>query len=355
MMYKLINSVSVSRQPNNNIKINIEKLESNKISLYWTTESNPNTTNRHLITENVQSEMLLKDPLALKERIYFILDDDSGQTPYLFGEQTLPIQGMTNLRDCGGYIGKGGKRLKWGMLYRSNHLHSINNDSINYMRKLGIKTIVDLRSFNEIIKSPNKYIGEIITLHVDPSAHTAELAAQFAATPDNENKDLIKYVTSQIESSKINGSGEQVFEQYRNFVTGEKAKKSFSKMLCLLLNPENSPCLLHCRGGKDRTGYAILLIMVILGISEEDIIADYMVTYQNRLERNEYKMAQYRELTNDENVLGYLLSLIDTRIEFISEAFKAMKSISGSAENYIRQELGFTENDFIAMRKIFLS
>lgn len=355
MTYKLTRFVSVSRTEDNHLKIIIEKLTSNNIALYWTKECDPNTTHRELVTHDAQRETLFKDPTAFKERIYFILDDGVGGTPYLFGEQTLPIQGMTNLRDCGGYRNHEGKFIKWGKLYRANHFHSIDTESVHYLRKLGIKTIVDLRSFNEITKSPNKYIGEIITLHVDPSAHTAELAAQFAAKPDNENEELIKFITSQVDTSKINGSGEQVFEQYRNFVTGDKAKKSFAKMLRLLLDPENSPCVLHCRGGKDRTGYAILLVMIMLGISEEDIVADYMVTRKNRLERNDYKMAQYREITQDENVLGYLLSLIDTREEFISETFNIMNSLYGGAENYIRHELGFSDADFIQMRSIFLS
>lgn len=121
-----------------------------------------------------------------------------------------------------------------------------------------------------------------------------------------------------------------------------------------MLEPNNCPSIQHCRGGKDRTGYGVLLLQVMLGVSEEDIIYDYMLTHQNRLERNKIKMATYRKITDNEDVLGYLLSLIDTRESFVIEILNTMKEVAGTPANYIKQELGFTEQDFITMQKNYL-
>ncbi|QIQ21572.1 tyrosine-protein phosphatase [Zophobihabitans entericus] len=354
-MKQLIKAASVCRKDDNRLVINIEKNGSANVALFWTKDHDSQTKNRELVQENVGDSITLQDPLNNQQRIYFILDTLDGQSkPYLFGERTLKVAGMTNLRDCGGYVGVDGKRIKWGVLYRSNHLHGLTEGSLAYIKALGIKAVIDFRSDREISKSPNEYIGENKTVNVDPSAHTAELAAQFAAKPDNENQDLIKFITENLPKDKVNGKGEQVLEQYRNFVNGDTAKVAFKDMLQAMLDKNNVPCVLHCRGGKDRTGYGVLLVMVILGISVEDIVYDYMLTRENRLERNDYKMSQYREITQDEDVLGYLLSLIDTREEFILEVLKTMKEVAGTPENYIKQELGLSEQDFLTLRDIFL-
>lgn len=322
------------------------------VSLYWTTENDANSKERHLIANPATSPCEIEDPLKAEQRIYFIIEHQNRR--YLFAERTLPVSGLNNFRDFGGYVGAGGKTVKWGMLYRSNHLHNLCPQARKYLESLHIQTIIDYRSANEISKSPNSHIGEKKNLHLDATAQTAELAAQFSAEPSNEDRALIESVMRDIPAEFINGRGEQVLEQYSSFVTSEKSKSAFKEMLHVLLDKGNSPHIQHCRGGKDRTGYGVLLVLSMLGVSEDDIIYDYMLTQDNRLERNRVKMAAYREITDNQEVLDYLHTLIDTREAFIAEALNAMKALSGSVERYIKDELGFTEADFIRMQDNFL-
>lgn len=342
---------SVNRKNKTQLEISFN-VDAQNIALYWTKENNVDSKERYLITANATSPYLLEDPLKAEQRVYFILEHQ-GQA-YLFAEHTLPVSGLNNLRDFGGYVGAGGKRVKWGMLYRSNHLHGLSPQAVTYIESLKIQTIIDYRSANEIAKSPNDYVGERQTLHLDAAAQTAELAAQFSAEPSDEDRMLIESVMRDIPAELINGRGDQVLEQYRHFVTSEKSKNAFKAMISALLDPKNSPHIQHCRGGKDRTGYGAMLILSMLGVAEDEIIADYMLTQANRLERNNIKMAAYREITHDQNVLDYLHTLIDTRESFILEVFNTMKQQSGSVAGYIKQELGFTEADFSQMQENFL-
>jgi protein-tyrosine phosphatase len=343
---------SVSRKNQTQIEIRFSATEG-PVSLYWTRDHDVNTSARTLMTRNAVSPCQFDDPLNASQRIYFIIECN-GQSR-LFAERTLPVSGLNNFRDFGGYTGAGGKSIKWGMLYRSNHLHQLNAQAQAYIRSLNIQTIIDYRSASEIAKSPNTFIGEKQTVHLDAAAQTAELAAQFSADSSNEDHMLIESVVQDIPAELVNGHGQQVLEQYRNFVTSEKSRHAFKAMIRTLLDAENSPHVQHCRGGKDRTGYGVTLILFMLGVSEEDVIADYMLTQANRLERNEIKMAAYRRITDDGNVLDYLHTLIDTREAFIIEAINAMKAQSGSVAGYIKEVLGFTDADFIAMQNNFLT
>ena len=55
---------------------------------------------------------------------------------YIVGERTLPVEGMNNFRDMGGYETYDGRTVKWKLLYRSDHIH---NDFKRFRIFKGIK------------------------------------------------------------------------------------------------------------------------------------------------------------------------------------------------------------------------
>lgn len=344
--------ITVNRINASTLELKFSEIPSSPAALYWTDEANTQVHPENFITDKIDNVLTVSDPFNAKQRVYFILQCENKSQ--LFAERTLPIEGLNNFRDLGGYTTTEGKQVKWGMLYRSNHLFNLNEQAKNYISHLGIKSIIDYRNQNEINKSPNCYIGENKTYHLDATAQTAELAAQFAASPDNEDKALIESVIRHIPKEMVNGDGQQILEQYRQFVISDKSKVAFRQMIEVLLDSHNSPNIQHCRGGKDRTGYGALLILSMLGVPKETIVQDYMVTHFNRLARNEIKMAGYRKITQDQNVLDYLLSLIDTKEAFIIEVFNAMEEMSGSVEAYIKNELKFTDDDIKKLKAIYL-
>ena len=62
---------------------------------------------------------------------------------FVAAERTLPIDGMNNFRDMGGYETEDGHSVKWGKLYRSDYIHNATAEGLDYLRTLGIHTIVD--------------------------------------------------------------------------------------------------------------------------------------------------------------------------------------------------------------------
>ena len=344
--------IVINRINESTLELKFDEIPKGEIALYWSDKPDTEIIPSHFITDRLENNLTVQDPFSAKQRVYFILQQ--GNNRLLFAERTLPIEGMNNFRDFGGYFTADNKQIKWGVLYRSNHLFNLSDKAIQYLSHLGINSIIDYRTQNEIDKSPNCYIGEKRTYHLDATAQTAELAAQFAASPSDEDKALIEGVLNNIPKQFINGEGRQILEQYRQFVISEKSKIAFRQMIRALLDSKNSPSIQHCRGGKDRTGYGALLILAMLGVPKETIVQDYMLTHHNRLARNEIKMRSYRKITQDQNVLDYLLSLIDTKEIFIIEVFKAMEDTSGSVINYIKNELNFTDEDFSKLREIYL-
>ena len=47
------------------------------------------------------------------------------------------------------------------------------------------------------------------------------------------------------------------------------------------LSEQDLPYLVHCTEGKDRAGFASMVLEALTGAAEEEIIADYMLSYSN--------------------------------------------------------------------------
>ena len=67
-----------------------------------------------------------------------------------------------------------------------------------------------------------------------------------------------------------------ILNQYSNLVT--EYKDVVKKVFEILANKDSYPLIIHCRAGKDRTGFIIALLLLTLNISENKIIEDYLLT-----------------------------------------------------------------------------
>ena len=79
-----------------------------------------------------------------------------------------------------------------------------------------------------------------------------------------------------------------------------------------------------------------------------------MLTHSNRVKRNAVKMQKYKKFTNDQVVLDYLYSLIDTQPEFIDASYDAIMSEHGSFENYAKDVLGITDEEISNLKQHYL-
>lgn len=281
----------------------------------------------------------------------FTLTDQSSGVTFKTAMRTLPVSGTQNLRDLGGYTGDSGRQVKYGMLYRSDQLAKVAGAGEAYLKNLGIKTVIDLRSLPEARKSPNVDFGALKILRCDPSAETAELAASFQASAADEDRLLVDNVRQKLAG---NQPEDGMALQYRKFATHPPCIAAFGRMMKEICDPESAPLIFHCRGGKDRTGFAAMLILGALGVSEADIIADYLVTRDNRAARTEIKMEQYKTYTDDPAVLSYLYTLLDTTPDYMQTSINEIKKQYDTIENYLKAVLGLTASQLEIMKNTYL-
>lgn len=65
---------------------------------------------------------------------------------------------------------------------------------------------------------------------------------------------------------------------YREMVSSPEARAGYRRLFDLLLNRREGAILFYCSAGRDRTCVAAWLILSALGVSEDVILADYLLT-----------------------------------------------------------------------------
>ena len=222
------------------------------------------------------------------------------------------LVGASNFRDLGGYAGQGGRKVRWRQLFRSNHLGHLTETDIGVLRSLGLRNAFDFRGAEERLAAACA-IKEIAvhSLPIEPTV-VAALRARRATSPSLSAEDGM----------------DAMRDSYRNYVQHNTMR--FRGLFAHLLeNP--TPLVIHCTAGKDRTGFACALILHALGVAEDVIAEDYLLT--NRYYRRD--PAASSDLPNEvKQVLG------SVQPSFLAAAIDAIRADYGDLDRYFSVGLG---------------
>lgn len=266
-------------------------------------------------------------------------------------DHLVKLDGTFNTRDLGGYKTKDGKVIKSKRLFRSDDLYKLSNNDIDALtNKYKINTIIDFRNSTERKKRPDKIIPGAKYYVLSPDDETAVIASSNL----KNDKDKIDRLIKLEQSNKLQLDNDGLKNGMINFVKEPKSQKLYRKMLDLCIARPDAVVLEHCRGGKDRTGYGTALILLTLGVSENNVINDYLDTARFNKQRNENRMNEYRQYTNNQKVLTYLSNAMQTKKEVIVAGLNEMKSLAETPLNYIQNILGFDKEKIEYMRNMYL-
>ena len=95
-------------------------------------------------------------------------------------QQFLPVRGIVNARDLGGYKTADGRRVRAGRLIRSAHLAEATGSDLRYLAGLPVTTVIDFRKEEEKVGKVNKTVegSQYICLPIDASGNAAASATE---------------------------------------------------------------------------------------------------------------------------------------------------------------------------------
>jgi protein-tyrosine phosphatase len=253
----------------------------------------------------------------------------------------LALEGVRNFRDTAGLPTTDGRRVRAGRYFRSGHLGTPTDADRAVLAGLGIRLVVDLRSPADIeldgadvLPDGARWLNLPMS---DPARHS-----DFWSEIRNADMSVLR--------ERLGGgrAEKSIAADYRDQVVTRV--HMHARFLRALTDADGLPVVVHCSAGKDRAGIAAALVQRIVGVSHDDVIADYLVSNapENRYEPNADKLAMRPGL------LELFQPFLEVREEYLRGALEVMDTHWGSFEAYLDQGLGLDADRLARLRAALL-
>lgn len=221
---------------------------------------------------------------------------------------------LPNFRDIGGHKTRGGRTVARERVYRSAELVNISPDDCDCLvKEIGLASVIDLRSDLEIKRQGIGPLSKakIQHYHVNLIKDGGDRAA-----------DAVRY-------KNMTDMG----EFYLSTIRKQEFAQMIIKALEIIADAQNHPLIVHCAVGKDRTGLVTAFLLSALGVSDEDIVADYAKSAP-------YTLGIYERLNADPQTTAFAnvfpRFFWDAAPASMTKLLSSLKKEHGSATGYLK-------------------
>lgn len=245
-----------------------------------------------------------------------------------FGEDLVRLASADNFRDLTGpgHRTADGRALRPGLVYRSNELALTDEDAAR-VTDLGVTAILDLRHADEIDAHPDTEVAGAAWEHLEIPGIPME---EVSSLDDPEQAEEVMH------------------DVYRGFVRHAGAREAFATLLTRIATAED-PLVFHCTAGKDRTGWAAVLVLGICGVPDDAMLDDYLSTNRVSTRTREKYLAMVREHLGADKVEVYERVMVaDER--YLAAGLDAAAEDFGSVDGYLASGLGLGDDTLDSLR-----
>lgn len=247
-------------------------------------------------------------------------------------QRLIPLDGAMNFRDLGGYHTQNGQTVQWHRIFRADSLSQLSHQDLKRLAQMHVTVDCDLRSGYEQAMAPDR-IGKH-TRYVDVHVY-----------PDEGDVD------SEVSTPHPVKTDSMLAGIYQHVILNVHSQAMFKRVLAELLElPHDEALVYHCSAGKDRTGMMSAIILALLGVDDDTIIRDYLLT--NEL----YDFAVQRQLPTD-NEMGQLVAKMNlTKGDgpVMRGFLDTMEQGWGSVREFAQQQLGISKQEVKHLRQLYL-
>ena len=225
----------------------------------------------------------------------------------------LVWEGCVNVRDLGGLPTEDGRRTRAGAVVRSDNVRGLTDAGWRALADHGVTRIVDLRWPEELAEDQPRDV-DIDVVHVSVLGETydrdyvAELDAHLASVDDVAEHYAWSYV--------------DFLERYR---------ERFGRAFAAIADADGT-VVVHCMGGKDRTGLVSALLLRLAGVALETIGEDYALSADNLAPLSEQWLAE----ATDEAEREKRRRLAHTPAEAMVSVVEEIERRYGDVASYLR-------------------
>jgi protein tyrosine/serine phosphatase len=236
----------------------------------------------------------------------------------------LVWDGCLNVRDLGGLPTQEGGETQFGAIVRADSVRQLSDEGWQALVEHGIRTVIDLRGDDERAEDPSDELP-VEVVHVpffeanDAEWHeiSAELETAVAAAPDVATATRDAYL-----------------------IFLDRFRENVAAAVRAVANASEGGLVIHCVGGKDRTGLLSAFLLHLAGVSGEEIAADYALSEERLRPRHE---AWFAAAESDVE-LERLQRIAQTPATSMLGVFEELERRDGSVESYL-SGAGLTDDE----------
>jgi protein-tyrosine phosphatase len=272
-------------------------------------------------------------------RVYFHLKPAAGSSRVV-SIRRLPLEGAKNFRDLGGYRTSDGRYVRWGLVYRSNHLVNLTAKDSEYLNRLEIRLVCDVRSDDERARAPDHWTGD---------------APEFFSVPIGSN--LITTTTADDLKRRVASINSETKDSVRAYDYAIQYAGQYAKILRRIAAGD-LPAVEHCTAGKDRTGVFSAILLTALGVPRDTVVKDYLLS-------NQYLLATDSIASTASDLqrafglpeppdIPTVRAIMTARRETLEATLDKITNTYGSFDNYLREALKLSDSELAMMRQRLL-
>lgn len=255
---------------------------------------------------------------------------------------------ILNLRDLSYLKTEDGYSIRPGMLIRSSRLSDISEDDEAWLRSIPVTKVVDFRSRYEVQEDPDKDIGaQRIYLAISEGGEGIAVERDTAAQDA-----LIPLIKESIKNPEV--SMEFMLEEYMRMISGDKQRSLYRRFVDEAMSNDSGATLWHCTAGKDRAGIASIIIEASLGVSLEDIKADYLETNKHIQPMSDMMLEYYSSVAPVEQIRKAIEDFFLIRPEYFTAVIEEIEDRWGGIDGWLRNGFGIGDKMRSEMREKFL-
>lgn len=208
---------------------------------------------------------------------------NGGATPVPYGQgvetttarrqRHIAFDAAFNFRDLGGYATPDGT-IRWNTLFRADGIHQLTGADLERFAELGIRTVVDLRTADEVELARFSRLLPVVYWHLPLLERTWDAAAL-----------------------SVTGAAD-AFLAARYLEMLEIGSTSIATVIRLLGDQRECPLVFHCAAGKDRTGVVAAVVLSLVGVDDEAIVSDYALSAAGMVRMVEWVRANRPEIAD---------------------------------------------------------
>ena len=221
----------------------------------------------------------------------------------------LDWDGLLNARDLGGHPTEDGGETRWGSVVRADSVRQLTDAGWQAVVDFGVRTIVDLRSDEELAEDPPAE-KPVEAVHV----------SFFDSRPE---------VFEEVEQASVAAADHASATRDVYLIFLEHFRSNVAAAIRAVANAPDGGVVVHCHGGKDRTGLVSAFLLRLAGVPIEEIATDYSLSEERLRTRHEEWFAQAADEAELERLHRISKTPASSMVEVLDELERRYGSIAG--------------------------